>query len=103
MSALVTGLVLPFVAAVPPASAQDVPEPSETAAVPSADFTLLALEGRLASGFSLSTAREAARRLSIEADAATPELVLLAARAHADMRSWSAVRRLLSDREWLDV
>jgi len=116
--ALVTGLVLPFVAAVPPASAQDVPalpatdssaeaevaqEASRVSPVPSADPILLALEGRLANGFSLSTARETARRLSIEADAATPELVLLAARAHADMRSWSAVRRLLSDREWLDV
>ncbi|MEK6254149.1 MAG: hypothetical protein N2B05_05600, partial [Gemmatimonadales bacterium] len=92
-----------FMAAVPPTSAQDVPEPSETAVFPSADPTLLALEGRLASGFALSTARETARRLSIEADAATPELVLLAARAHADMRSWSAVRRLLSDRVWLDA
>ena len=39
----------------------------------------------------------------IEADAAAPELILLAARAHADVRSWSAVRRLLSDRPWLDV
>ncbi len=92
-----------FMAAVPPTSAQDVPEPSETVVFPSADPTLLALEGRLASGFALSTARETARRLSIEADAATPELVLLAARAHADMRSWSAVRRLLSDRVWLDA
>ncbi len=106
-----------FLASALPASAQDVParsegekpaEPqvSEEAAqatpVPSADPTLLALEGRLASGFSLSTARETARRLSIEADTAPPELVLLAARAHADMRSWSAVRRLLRDRDWLD-
>ncbi len=63
----------------------------------------MALEARLANGFSLSTARETARRLSIEADRATPELVLLAARAHAAMKSWNAVRRLLSDRVWLDT
>jgi len=93
-----------------PSPAQDtIPEPtssddaSRQVPVPYADATLLALEGRLASGFSLSTARETARRLSIEADTATPELVLLAARAHADMRSWAAVRRLLADREWLDA
>ena len=106
-----------FLASALPASAQDVPDRSEgekpaepqvseeaaqATPVPSADPTLLALEGRLASGFSLSTARETARRLSIEADTAAPELVLLAARAHADMRSWSAVRRLLRDRDWLD-
>ena len=74
------------------APGQDVPDP-----------TLLALEGQLARGFSLTTARETARRLSIEADAATPELILLAGRAHAEARSWSAVRRLLSGRDWLDV
>jgi soluble lytic murein transglycosylase len=67
------------------------------------DPTILALEGQLARGFSLTTARETARRLSTEADAATPELILLSARAHAEMRSWSAVRRLLADRDWLDT
>jgi len=118
LSALLAGSCLLFMVAVSPASAQDVTAPPDTARpadaevtreedrvtpIPSADPILLALEGRLASGFSLSTARETARRLSIEADTATPELVLLAARAHADMRSWNAVRRLLSDRAWLDV
>jgi soluble lytic murein transglycosylase len=111
-------LFLLLLAAVRQASAQEVPVPpagetpapaqvtGETAQespIPLADPILLALEGRLASGFSLSTARETARRLSIEADTAPPELVLLAARAHADMRSWTAVRRLLSDRVWLDA
>jgi soluble lytic murein transglycosylase len=67
------------------------------------DPTVLALEGQLAQGFSLTTARETARRLSVEAAAATPELILLSARAHAEMRSWSAVRRLLADRAWLDA
>ncbi len=98
-----------------PAAAQEVPggPPSDSASAespagrldrsPAADPGMLALEGRLASGFSLSTARETARRLSVNPDSASPELVLLAARAHADMRSWSAVRRLLADREWLDT
>jgi soluble lytic murein transglycosylase len=118
LSAFVTGSCLLFMVAVSPASAQDVTAPTDTARpsdvevtreadrvtpIPSADPTLLALEGRLVSGFSLSTARETARRLSVDAATATPELVLLAARAHADMRSWSAVRRLLSDRAWLEV
>ncbi len=71
--------------------------------VPAADPTIIALEGQLARGFSLTTARETARRLSIQADAASPELILLAARAHAEARSWNAVRRLLADRNWLDV
>jgi len=69
---------------------------------PRSDPTLLALEARLARGFALSTAREAARRLSEGTGDAPPELVLLAARAHADLHSWSAVRRLLYDRGWLD-
>ncbi|NNK49653.1 MAG: transglycosylase SLT domain-containing protein [Gemmatimonadetes bacterium] len=96
------------------AIAQEVPgrsaRPDSTPAEPqieglalAADPTFVALETRLANGFSLSTARETARRLSIEGDSAAPELVLLAALAHAEMRSWSAVRRLLSDREWLDT
>jgi len=82
-----------------PAAGQEVPERQVTASDP----TLLALEGQLALGFALSTARETARRLSIEANAATPELILLAARAHAEARSWRAVLRLLSGRDWLDV
>ena len=71
--------------------------------VPETDPTIIALEGQLARGFSLTTARETARRLSTQADSASPELILLAARAHAEMRSWNAVRRLLADRNWLDV
>jgi soluble lytic murein transglycosylase-like protein len=86
-----------------PAEASDSGVAVQETRIPAADPALLALEGRLASGFSLSTARETARRLSIEADAATPELVLLAARAHAEMRSWRAVRRLLSGRDWLST
>ena len=91
------------------ARAQDVsdrpteasPEAGRGSPQPSADPVLLAAEGRLAVGFSLSVARETARRLSIE-EASTPDLILLAARAHAEMGSWGAVRRLLTDRDWLD-
>lgn len=86
-----------------PVEGQEVPERPNSAGAASSDPTILALEGQLALGFSLTTAREAARRLSIEADAATPELILLAARAHAEARSWRAVRRLLAGRDWLDV
>jgi soluble lytic murein transglycosylase len=97
------------VARVAPALGQEVPERSASDSarvstfVPEADPTIIALEGRLARGFALSTARETARRLSIQADSASPEFILLAARAHAEARSWNAVRRLLADRNWLDV
>jgi len=86
------GLIVALVTALPClAGAQEVP-----------DSELLALQDRLAEGFTLSTAREAARRLSVEAEAGTPGLILLAARAHAEMLAWSAVRRLLAGRDWLD-
>jgi soluble lytic murein transglycosylase len=97
------------VARVAPALGQEVPERSASDSarvstfVPEADPTIIALEGRLARGFALTTARETARRLSIQADSASPEFILLAARAHAEARSWNAVRRLLADRNWLDV
>ena len=67
------------------------------------DPLLVALGGRLEQGFSLSTARELARRLSVATAEPSPQLVLLAARAHAEARSWNAVRRLLLERDWLDV
>ena len=82
-----------------------VPAPQEqpdSVAPAQGDPTLIALEGQLARGFSLTTARETARRLSTEAEADSPELILISARAHAEARSWSAVRRLLRDRDWLD-
>lgn len=94
-----------LVALARPAPGQDVPESAgeDSLRATWADPTLLALEGQLARGFSLTTARETARRLSVQADSAMPELILLSARAHAEARSWSAVRRLLAGRDWLDV
>lgn len=86
-----------------PTDEQRSAEAARGAQLPFTDPVLLALEGRLAVGFALSAARETARRLSTGTEAATPELVLLAARAHAEMRSWGAVRRLLADRDWLDA
>jgi len=97
--ALVAGaLLMPWATA----RAQDDPSPTR-AEEASVDPRLIALEGRLSQGFSLSTARELARRLSVGADPATPQVVLLAARAHAEARSWAAVQRLLRERDWLDT
>jgi soluble lytic murein transglycosylase len=88
-----------------PVVSQEIPErsASDSLLAPQADPTIVALEGQLARGFSLTTAQETARRLSTQTASATPELILLAARAHAEARSWNAVRRLLADRDWLDV
>jgi soluble lytic murein transglycosylase-like protein len=67
------------------------------------DPVVRSLEEQMEEGFPLTAAREAARRLSVDANAATPRLILLAARASADMLAWDAVRRLLEGRSWLDT
>jgi soluble lytic murein transglycosylase len=103
-AAFFTGLAMATLA-LPVSAAGQVPAPQEqpdSVAPTQGDPTLVALEGQLARGFSLTTARETARRLSTEAEADSPELILISARAHAEARSWSAVRRLLRDRDWLD-
>lgn len=83
--------------------AQEPPAPPETrTGDQAADPLLIALEGRLARGFTLSTALELSRRLSLDPGETTPQLVLLAARAYAEARAWVSVRRLLLERDWLD-
>lgn len=78
-------------------------QPQESASRPEPeDPVVRSLEAQLQEGFPLTAAREAARRLSLDAGAATPPLILLAARASADMLAWDAVRRLLEGRSWLD-
>ena len=57
---------------------------------------------RIESGFPLTAARELAAHLSTSSEEATPELILLAARAQAETRAWGGVTRLLADRTWLD-
>ncbi|MEE9208296.1 MAG: transglycosylase SLT domain-containing protein [Gemmatimonadota bacterium] len=63
---------------------------------------LASLEQRLAEGYALSVSRELARELSLHPDQATPDELLLAARAHAQAGFWKVVDRLLSDRAWID-
>jgi len=99
-------LVVAFPVRAQDAPGRTVPESPPAAAPQAADpdsGSIRSLEQRLRNGFTLSTAREAARRLSLEDAAATPALILLAARANAEMLSWDAVRRLLADRPWLDT
>jgi soluble lytic murein transglycosylase len=88
---------------VPRALGQEAVRGREDRTVPSALDSLRALhEGLAARAFAYTSARDLARRLSVEPQASSPELVLLAAQAHADARSWPAVRRLLSGRDWTD-
>ncbi|MFQ5888966.1 MAG: transglycosylase SLT domain-containing protein [Gemmatimonadota bacterium] len=52
-------------------------------------------------GLALTASRGLARLLSM-GETATPDLILLAARAYEATRHWTAVRRLLIGRAWLD-
>lgn len=66
------------------------------------DSLTLRAQERIDEGFPLTVARELSASLSLANVGPTPELILLAARAHAETRSWSGVARLLSGRSWLD-
>lgn len=88
---------------VPRALGQEAVGGREEPTAPSALDSLRTLHEVLAArSFAYTSARELARRLSVEPQASSPELVLLAAQAHAEARSWPAVRRLLSGRDWTD-
>ncbi|MEN8377118.1 MAG: hypothetical protein ABFS34_16970, partial [Gemmatimonadota bacterium] len=76
--------------------------PSTAGAQETDTDALGALEQRLSEGYALSVSRAMARELSLHPDRATPDELLLAARAHAEAGMWKVVDRLLSNRPWLD-
>jgi soluble lytic murein transglycosylase len=86
----------------PAPAATGIQEPPQDALTREDSVASVAL-ARLAAGFPLSAARDLAAALSTAVSDPSPELVLLAARAHAEAAAWSAVTRLLTDRPWLDT
>lgn len=96
----VTAIALFTTAAVAsPAFGQDLPP--ESGLLPTTRPSDAA-EVMLRDGFALTATRELTRRLTTAEGDAPPAQVLLAARAAASAKAWSAVLRLLTERSWLD-
>ncbi|MCL7980702.1 MAG: transglycosylase SLT domain-containing protein [marine benthic group bacterium] len=66
------------------------------------DASLSRAEVLLADGLPLSASRMLTAELAQAGPEAEPEVVLAAARSYAGIRAWTTVRRLLSERSWLD-
>ena len=94
---------------------QDSPAPGTDSLVPQTRPALLAAEdlspvssgldradSLLAAGLPLAASRLLAAELAAAGPEAPPPVVLAAARAQAQVRSWGTVRRLLAQRTWLD-
>jgi soluble lytic murein transglycosylase len=66
------------------------------------DGSLSRAEVLMAEGLPLSASRMLTVELAQAGPEAEPEVVLAAARSHAEIRAWTTVRRLLAERSWLD-
>jgi soluble lytic murein transglycosylase len=86
----------PLVGAIVP---QDNPAPATDSLVPRG---LGLADSLLAVGLPLAASRLLAAQLAADGPEAQPLVVLTAARAQAQIRSWGTVRRLLAERTWLD-
>jgi hypothetical protein len=78
---------------------QDSPAPATDSLAPPG---LGRADSLLAEGLPLAASRLLAAQLAAAGPAAQPPVVLTAARAQAEIRSWGTVRRLLAERTWLD-
>ena len=87
---LVTSLLVLLLASASSIAAQPTTRPLERA------------DSLMVDGLPLSASRILTAELAGAGAAAEPEVVLAAARSHAEIRAWGTVRRLLAQRPWLD-